>query len=143
VPSWSRWSRVIWSSCGRRSTPPRAKVDALIERALAAAKDPEGSALWWHFVSLAAIDPKCSALLDDWYEEVTQGSAKFVRAMAPECKPADSLHRATLLVALADGIAYQLGAGRRKRRYTRGFDAKFRAAFDSIVLGRATGAVDD
>jgi AcrR family transcriptional regulator len=123
--------------------PPRAKVDALIERALAAAKNPEGSALWWHFVSLAAIDPECSALLDDWYEEVTQGIAKFVRAMDPECKPADRLHRAALLVALADGITYQLGAGRRKRSYTRGFDAKFRAAFDSILLGRATGAVDD
>jgi hypothetical protein len=93
-------------------------------------------------VSLAAIDPECSVLLDDCYEEATQRIAKFVRTMDPECKPADSLHRATLLVALADGITYQLGAGRRKRRYMRGFDAKFRAAFYSILLRRATGAVD-
>lgn len=123
--------------------PPRAKVDAMIERALDDAKNPEGTALWWHFVSLAAIDPECSALLDDWYEEVTQGIAKFVRAMDPECKPADSLHRATLLIALADGLSYQLGAGRRKRSYTRGFDAKFRAAVESILFGGATRAAGD
>lgn len=123
--------------------PPRVMVDALVDRALEDAKDAERSALWWHFVSLAAIDAECSQLLDDWYEEVTQGIAKFIRVVDPECKPADSLHRATLLIAMADGLGYQLGAGRRKRSYTRGLDAKFRAAVDVILLGGAQRNAND
>jgi AcrR family transcriptional regulator len=122
---------------------PRVMMDALIERALEDAKNAERTALWWHFVSLAAIDPECSQLLDEWYEEVTPGIAKFVRAIDPACKPADSLHRATLLIAMADGISFQLGAGRRKRNYTRGLDAKFRAAVDCILLGGMTPAGAD
>jgi AcrR family transcriptional regulator len=123
--------------------PPRVMIDALITRALEDAKNAERTALWWHFVSLAAIDPECSQLLDEWYEEVTPGIAKFVRAVDPDCKPADSLHRATLLIAMADGLSFQLGAGRRKRNYTRGLDAKFRAAVDCILLGGAPRAADD
>ena len=122
---------------------PRAMIDALIDRALEDAKNAERTALWWHFVSLAAIDAECSQLLDDWYEEVTPGIAKFIRAVDPDCKPADSLHRATLLIAMADGLSFQLGAGRRKRSYTRGLDAKFRAAVDCILFGGAPRAVDD
>ena len=45
------------------------------------------------------------------------------------------MHRATLIIAMVDGIAYQLGAGRRRRAYTRGLDAKFHAAVESIMLG--------
>lgn len=123
--------------------PPRLKIDALVERALKDARSAERTALWWHFVSLAAIDPECSQLLDEWYEEATPGIAKFVQAMDPDCKPADSLHRAMLLIALADGISFQLGAGRRKRGYTRGFDAKFRSAIESILLGGAAHAADE
>lgn len=115
--------------------PPRTMVGALIEQAFKDAKNPERTALWWHFVSLAAIDPECSQLLDEWYEEVTPGIANFIRAVDPECKPADSMHRATLIIAMVDGIAYQLGAGRRRRAYTRGLDAKFHAAVESIMLG--------
>jgi AcrR family transcriptional regulator len=122
---------------------PRAMIDALIDRALEDAKNAERTALWWHFVSLAAIDAECSQLLDDWYEEVTPGIAKFIRAVDPDCKPADSLHRATLLIAMADGLSFQLGAGRRKRSYTRGLDAKFRAAADCILFGGAPRTADD
>ncbi|WP_075795753.1 TetR/AcrR family transcriptional regulator [Massilia putida] len=120
----------------------RAMIDALVDRALEDAKNAERTALWWHFVSLAAIDPECSQLLDEWYEEVTPGIAKFIRAVDPACKPADSLHRATLLIAMADGLSFQLGAGRRKRSYTRGLDAKFRAAVDCILLGGMPRAAD-
>jgi AcrR family transcriptional regulator len=122
---------------------PRAMIDALIDRALEDAKNAERTALWWHFVSLAAIDPECSQLLDEWYEEVTPGIAKFIRGVDPECKPADSMHRATLLIAMADGLSFQLGAGRRKRSYTRGLDAKFRAAVDLILFGGAPRTADD
>ena len=123
--------------------PSRAMIDALIDRALDDAKNAERTALWWHFVSLAAIDPECSKLLDDWYEEVTPELAKFIRAVDPECKPADSLHRATLLMALTDGIGFQLGAGRRKRNYTRGLDAKFRTAVNCILYGTLPRVAND
>lgn len=122
---------------------PRKMIDALIDRALEDARNAERTALWWHFVALAAIDAECSQLLDDWYEEVTPGIAKFIRAVDPDCKPADSLHRATLLIAMADGLSFQLGAGRRKRSYTRGLDAKFRSAVDCILFGGAPRPADD
>jgi len=116
-------------------TPPRNTLTIIAERAIRDAKNAERTALWWHFVSLAAIDPECSRLLDDWYETVTRDLAQLIRAAHPECGPAESLHRATLLVAMADGLSFQLGAGRRKRDYTRGLDAQFLATADAIVRG--------
>lgn len=115
------------------SASPRATLRALIERGVRDAKSVERSALWWHFVSIAAIDPECSQLLDEWYETVTRGIAQLIRAAAPECKTADSLHRATLLIAMADGLGYQLGSGRRKRDYARGIETKFFEAVDCIL----------
>ncbi|HZW20289.1 TetR/AcrR family transcriptional regulator [Noviherbaspirillum sp.] len=116
-------------------TPPRNTLNIIAERAMRDAKNAERTALWWHFVSLAAIDPECSRLLDDWYETVTRDLAQLIRAAHPDCGPAESLHRATLLVAMADGLSFQLGAGRRKRDYTRGLEAQFLATADAIVRG--------
>lgn len=115
--------------------PASVMIEALIQHGFNDAKNAERTALWWHFVSLAAIDPECSQLLDEWYEEVTSGIANFIRLADPECKPADSMHRATLIVAMVDGLGYQLGAGRRRRGYTRGLEAKFHAAVVCIMLG--------
>ena len=78
---------------------PRATLRALVERGLSDAKNAERSALWWHFVSLAAIAPECSQLLDEWYESVTRGIAQLIRAADPDYRPAESRHRATLLIA--------------------------------------------
>jgi len=115
------------------SAPPSETLDALAERSLREAKDAESTALWWHFVSFAVIDPECSRLLDEWYETLTHEIAKLIRAAYPQYTPTDCLHRATLLIAMADGMNFQLGAGRRKRNYTRGLDAKFRAAAECIL----------
>jgi AcrR family transcriptional regulator len=114
---------------------PRETLSALVERALRDAKNVESSALWCHFLSLAAIDPECSRLLDEWYETLTSEIAQLIRAANPDCRPDDSLQRATLLIALADGMGVQLGTGRRKRDYTRGLDAKFVAAAECILRG--------
>lgn len=118
---------------------PGETLYALAERGLRDAKNAEKSALWWHFVSLAAIDPECSRLLDEWYETVTRGIAQLIRAADPDCGATESLHRATLLSAMADGLSFQLGAGRRKRDYVRGLDAKFFEAADCILRGAFPG----
>lgn len=117
--------------------PPREKLVALVERAFRDSKNAERSALWWHFVSLAATDLESSRLLDEWYETVTRGVAQLIRSVNPRSSVADSLHLATLLIAMADGLSFQLGAGRRKRDYTRGLEAKFLAVVDFFLQGDA------
>ncbi|WP_238587514.1 TetR/AcrR family transcriptional regulator [Cupriavidus sp. IDO] len=116
------------------SVSPRESLDALLEKALTDARNAKDSALWWHFISLASTDPECARMFDEWYDTLTRGIAELLRAVNPKLKTADSLHAASLLIALADGLALQLGAGRRKRDYPRGLDAAFRAAVNDIVL---------
>jgi AcrR family transcriptional regulator len=115
------------------NAPPHVTLTTLAGQALLDAKNGECATLWWHFVSLAAIDPECSRLLDDWYETLTREIARLIRSAYPVCSVPDSLHRATLLIALADGLNYQLAAGRRKRGYTRGLDAQYLDAADSLL----------
>ena len=115
------------------SDSPRAAIDALLQRALFDARDSKNVALWWHFVSLASTDEECARLLDEWYEAITHGIAQLARAVNPKLKPAESLHVATLLIAMADGLALQLGTTPRKREDTRGLDARFLAAVNSLI----------
>ncbi|CAG2151324.1 TetR/AcrR family transcriptional regulator [Cupriavidus numazuensis] len=114
---------------------PREALDALLDKALVDARNAKDSALWWHFVSLASTDPECARMFDDWYETLTRGIAELARAVNPELKTAESLHIASLLIAMADGLAMQLGSGRRKRDNPRGLDSAFRAAVNHLVLG--------
>jgi AcrR family transcriptional regulator len=114
---------------------PRDALREVVERALSDAKESQETALWWHFVSLASTDPECSRLLDEWYEALTGGIAQLIRAVNPQCKPAESMQAASLLIAMADGLALQLGAGRHKRLNIRGLDARFRAVVDQLIEG--------
>lgn len=116
-----------------RNLPPHETINALLEQAFRETKNAETSALWWHFISFAVIDEECSRLLDEWYETLTGEIAQLIRAAYPEYSMADCLHRATLLIAMTDGLNYQLGAGRRKRNYTRGLDKKFLAAAECLL----------
>jgi len=113
--------------------PPRETLRALLERGFSDAKNAERTGLTWHFVSLAAIDPECSELLDEWYDTMTRKCAQVIRSAYPHVSGAESLHLATLLIALTDGLSYQLGAGRRKRDYARGLEARFLAAAEAIL----------
>lgn len=112
---------------------PRTAMEALAQQALVDARDKEKTVLWWHLASVSSIDEECSRMFDDWYEAVTRGIADLIHANSPDCKMADCLHRATLIVAMADGLSFQLSAGRRKRNYTRGIDTKFMAVVDNIL----------
>ena len=115
--------------------PPGVALREILHRALRDARETKDSALWWHFVSLASTDPECSRLLDEWYDALTRGVAQLIRAVNPQCKPADSMQIASLLIAMGDGLALQLGAGRNKRENTRGLDAKFLALANELIGG--------
>lgn len=125
-------------SAVNNNLPPQQRIVALAEQSVREIKNPESSALWWHFVSFAVIDEECSRLLDDWYETLTREVAQLIRAAYPDYSAADCLHRATILIAITDGLTYQLGAGRRKRGYTRGLDAKLMAALDCLLKAPLT-----
>jgi AcrR family transcriptional regulator len=114
---------------------PRDAIDALLDKALSDARDSQNVALWWHFVSMVATDDECARLLDEWYDTLISGIAQLIRAVNPKCKPAESLQAASLLVAMADGLALQLGTPRYKRGEPRGLDARFRAAVEGIIAG--------
>jgi AcrR family transcriptional regulator len=120
------------------SESPRDALDEILQRALRDAKDAKGTALWWHFISLASTDAECSRLLDEWYDTLTRGIAQLIRAANPDHKMADSLQLASLLIAMADGLALQLGAGRSKGDKTRGLDARFLATANYLI-GAPTG----
>lgn len=124
-------------------TAPRDTIIALLGQGLKDSRSTDTAALLWHFISLAAIDDECSRLLDDWYEALTRGVAKLVRAQNPNITQADSLHRATLMIAMVDGLSLQLGAGRRKRDYTRGLETKFLAMVDCLLRLDAPRAPQD
>jgi AcrR family transcriptional regulator len=114
---------------------PREALDTLLDKALTDASSHKESTLWWHFVSLASTDPECARMFDEWYDTLTRGIAELARAVNPELKTAESLHVASLLIAMADGLALQLGAGRRKRAYHGGLNKAFRATVNHLVLG--------
>jgi hypothetical protein len=118
--------------------PLEERIAALAQQSLREITNAEASALWWHFVSFAVIDDECSRLLDDWYETLTRAVAQLIRTAFPAYSAADCLHRATLLIAMTDGLNYQFGAGRRKRGYTRNLGAKFLAGVDSLLKAPLT-----
>jgi len=117
------------------SASPREAIDALLGKALSDARDSQNVALWWHFVSMVSTDDECARLLDEWYDTLTSGIAQLIRAANPKCKPAESMQAASLLIAMADGLALQLGTPRYKRTEPRGLDARFRAAVNDIIFG--------
>ncbi|MGU7778856.1 TetR/AcrR family transcriptional regulator [Burkholderia sp. PU8-34] len=118
------------------STSPGDTLELLMERAVRDAKDAKGTALWSHFVSFASADAECGRLLDDWYDTLTRELAQLVRAANPECSAADSRHVATLLIAMADGLALQFGTG----RHTQALDARFMETAHYLVYGKAPNA---
>ncbi|WP_407935810.1 TetR/AcrR family transcriptional regulator [Cupriavidus necator] len=119
------------------SVSPRESLNTLLQKVLSDARNSKDSALWWHFVSLTSTDPECARMYDEWYDTLTRGIAELVRAVNPERKRAESLQTASLLIAMADGLALQLGTGRRRREIPAGVDAAFLAAVRQLVLGQA------
>jgi AcrR family transcriptional regulator len=117
----------------RKGDVPRETLTGLVARAIIDAKDVESSALWCHFASLAAVDPECSRLLDEWYETLTNEIGSLFHKINPAFKMSDCLQKATLLIAMADGIAFQAGAGRRQRDYLRHLDAQLLSLIECML----------
>ncbi len=96
------------------------------------AKDSGKMALMWHFASLSTIDPECSRLFDEWYEALVRGMANLVQRVNPSFGAAESLQFAMLLIAMSDGLGYQMRAG-RERPYVRHLDASFRTMMSFLL----------
>ncbi|PCE30463.1 TetR/AcrR family transcriptional regulator [Burkholderia ubonensis] len=93
-------------------TSPHAALDAIMKRSLRDAKDIKYTTLFRHFLSFAATDPECAQLLKEWYDTLSHDLAQLIRAVNPACGAAESRQIASLLIALADGLALQYGTGR-------------------------------
>ncbi|MGY2491298.1 TetR/AcrR family transcriptional regulator [Cupriavidus sp. CP313] len=101
---------------------PREALDALMEKALADARNAKDAALWWHFVALASTDPECARMFDEWYDTITRGIAELARAVNPElyerkpaCRLAADCHGRWARIAARCGAA-QARLSRRPRR---------------------------
>ncbi|VWB50977.1 TetR/AcrR family transcriptional regulator [Burkholderia lata] len=110
-------------------------LERLMERSLRDAKDAQYGALFRHFLSFAAIDPECLKLFDEWYGTLTREVAKLLRAVNPAFEAADSMHVATLLIAMADGLTLQSA----KTRDTPGLDAIFMETTRCFIYGKRSG----
>jgi AcrR family transcriptional regulator len=115
------------------SATPREMFDAMLEQTLQDAKDVKYVALWRHFLSIASTDPDCAKLFDEWYETLTNDLAQVIRGMNPKYSPTESMHVASLVIAMADGLALQIGTGRMKPAHTRGLAERYVATAHAIV----------
>ncbi|MDR0243698.1 MAG: TetR/AcrR family transcriptional regulator [Burkholderia sp.] len=117
----------------RRVLDSDASPDEVLERvtarSLREAKDAQYGALFRHFLSFATMDPECLKLFDGWYGTLTHEMAKLLRIVNPMFDVADSVHVATLLISMADGLTLQSGAA----RHTQSFDARFMEAARCLV----------
>ncbi|MBN3787969.1 TetR/AcrR family transcriptional regulator [Burkholderia sp. Ac-20353] len=114
---------------------PRDVFEEIILRSIADAKDSKYNALFRHFLSFAATDAECLKLCDEWYSALTRDLAQLVRTLTPAFSAADSRHAATMLIALADGLAIQYGT---VGRHTQALDAYFAATSRAIAYGTLT-----
>ncbi|AQV94854.1 TetR family transcriptional regulator [Cupriavidus necator] len=118
---------------------PREAHDAILMKAINDARDTKFVALWRHFFSFASTDPECANLLDEWYDTLTQELARVIRAINPKYGADESMQVAALLIAMADGLALQLGTKRRKHGYLQGLDQRYLAFANDVVLGKVPG----
>lgn len=121
------------SSAMAADAPPDETLSVLVARVLLDVKNVEGSSLWCHFASLAAVDPECSRLLDEWYETLTHEIGSLINRINPSLGLKECLQKATLLIAMADGIAFQVGGGRGRRSYLRDLDAQMHTLVTSLL----------
>src|SRR5215469_17956332 len=77
---------------------------ALVDQNLADVRDPEVSAIWFHFASLAVTDPESARLLDESYESLMRGCARLLRVINPSLSPKDSRLLARIVAAMVDGL---------------------------------------
>ncbi|WP_257128178.1 TetR/AcrR family transcriptional regulator [Burkholderia sp. MSMB1072] len=110
---------------------PRDVFEEIMQRSIADAKDAKYNALFRHLLSFAATDAECFKLYDEWYTTLTRDLAQLLRAVNPAFSAADSRHAATMLIALADGLAMQYGTGRQ----TPALEAYFLATSRAIAYG--------
>jgi AcrR family transcriptional regulator len=114
------------------NAPPRQTLDTIVERWLEDAKNPNTMGLVWHFMTLANIDRECSSLVEEWYTALVGGTAQLIERANPEIGKSGSTKLATIVIAMGDGLGFQMRAGRGKS-YTRDLEASYRAMVDFLL----------
>ena len=96
-------------------------------------RDPEVSAIWLHFASLALTDSDSARVLDMAHEEVLPNLARLIRAAHPSVSAKDSRMLASLITAMVDGLVFQIGAGHRLNRSVAGIDKHLRDVVTLLI----------
>lgn len=115
------------------ATDPSDIMSALINQTLADVRDPEVSAIWLHFASLAVTDPESASLLDESYEKLTRGIGQLLRRLNPSLGTKDSHILARIVAAMIDGLVFQIGAGHRTDYSVSAIEQRLRAAVMLLV----------
>lgn len=121
------------------SVSPLEAHNAILKRTMSDARDVKYVALWRHFLSFASTDAECAKLFDEWYDTLTTELAQLIRTINPKYGADESLHVASLLIAMADGLALQLGTKRRKHGYLEGLEERYLAFANDVVQGKVPG----
>jgi len=106
---------------------------ALVDQNLADVRDPEVSAIWFHFASLAVTDPESARLLDESYESLMRGCARLLRVINPSLSPKDSRLLARIVAAMVDGLGFQIGAGHGSEKSILGIEARVRETISLLI----------
>ncbi|MBA5639379.1 TetR/AcrR family transcriptional regulator [Duganella sp. LX20W] len=114
---------------------PGDMLGLLVAKVMRDAKDAESSALWCHFLSLVAIDPVASQMLDECYAGVTNELVGLIAALNPRLTLVETRATAMLLIALMEGVSMRAGVRRRNRADLRGIERRFLAAVNQLLFG--------
>jgi AcrR family transcriptional regulator len=106
------------------SKAARQTISRLIDQGLADVRSPETSAIWLHFASLAVTDPESARLLDESYAEFTRGIGRLLRIINPSLDTKESHLLGRIVIALLDGLVFQIGAGHRPKNFSPNVDSR-------------------
>lgn len=111
----------------------REVLAAVIDQNLADARDPEVSAIWLHFASLAVTDPESARILDESYETLARCTSRLLRVVNPSLSPKDSRLLARIIPAMVDGLGFQIGVGHYPDKSTTGLEPLVREIVDLLI----------
>jgi len=124
-PIVERYQKKIGSGAGD-ATAAREALLAVVDQDLVDVRDPEVSAIWLHFASLAMTDSESARVLDMAHVTLTRDFARLIRTINPSMGTKDSQVLARIITAMVDGLVFQIGAGHRLHRSASGIDARVR-----------------
>jgi AcrR family transcriptional regulator len=131
-PIVSRYVAKIGSGVGDKRSA-RETLAAVINQNLGDVRDPEISAIWLHFASLALTDPDGARVLDMAHAALVSDLGRLICTVNPSLGSKDSQALARLIIAMVDGLVFQIGAGHRFPRSAAGIEARLREIITLLI----------